>query len=180
MKLSLIVAMSSNRVIGVDNRLPWHFSADLQRFKRITMGKPILMGRHTHESIGRPLPGRHNIVLTADPEYRVPGCTVVHSLEAAFEAAGAEPELMVIGGSTLYERLLPAAGRLYLTLIEREFTGDTYFPEIHWADWQEIDNEAVDNDPTVFFHYRFMVLERRVAESGESIGDSSGGVYQHC
>ncbi|NJD05179.1 MAG: type 3 dihydrofolate reductase [Methylococcaceae bacterium] len=161
MKLSLIVAMSSNRVIGVDNRLPWHFSADLQRFKRITMGKPILMGRHTHESIGRPLPGRHNIVLTTDPDYQAAGCTVVHSLEAAFEAAGSEPELMVIGGSALYERLLPRADRLYLTLIDREFTGDTFFPEFLWEDWQEVERVAVDNDPTVFFHYRFVVLDRR-------------------
>jgi len=161
MKLSLIVAMSSNRVIGVDNRLPWHFSADLRRFKRITLGKPILMGRHTHESIGRPLPGRDNIVLTRDRDYAAPGCTVVHSLEAALEAAAAAPELMVIGGSTLYEQLLPKADRLYLTLIEREFPGDTLFPEFRREDWLELEAQVIDNDPTVFFHYRFLVLERR-------------------
>jgi dihydrofolate reductase len=145
----------------VDNRLPWHFSADLRRFKRITLGKPILMGRHTHESIGRPLPGRDNIVLTRDRDYAAPGCTVVHSLEAALEAAAAAPELMVIGGSTLYEQLLPKADRLYLTLIEREFPGDTLFPEFRREDWLELEAQVIDNDPTVFFHYRFLVLERR-------------------
>jgi dihydrofolate reductase len=153
--------MSTNRVIGVDNRLPWHFSSDLKRFKQITMGKPLLMGRKTHDSIGRPLPGRLNIVLTSDHAYQAPGCTVVHSLEEALKAAGDADELMVIGGASLYERLLPEADRLYLTQIEREFSGDTFFPQIDWQAWREIERIDVADDPTVFFRYSYRTLERR-------------------
>lgn len=161
MKLSLIAAMSRNRVIGADNRLPWHLSADLRRFKAITLGKSILMGRKTHESIGRPLPGRKNIVLTADANYRAPGCVVVHSLEEALRAAEDSEELMVIGGSSLYRRLLPRADRLYLTLIDREFRGDTFFPEFDLADWIEVEREDVPEDPQAGFKYSFLILERR-------------------
>jgi dihydrofolate reductase len=168
MKLSLIVAMSSNRVIGVDNRLPWHFSSDLQRFKRITMGKPLLMGRKTHESIGRPLPGRQNIVLTSDTGYEAPGCTVVHSLDEAIAAAGNAEELMVIGGATLYDRLLPAADRIYLTLIEREFAGDTFFPQIDWQEWEETERVNVVDDPSVFFRYSYRLLNRKAGSPNKS------------
>jgi len=161
MKLSLIVAMSRNRVIGSDNRLPWHLSADLKRFKAITMGKPILMGRKTHESIGRPLPGRKNIVLTADPNYRAPGCVVVHSLEEAMRAVEGSEELMIIGGSSLYQRFLPRADRLYITLIDQEFSGDTFFPEFDLADWAELEREDIPDDPQVAFKYSFLILERR-------------------
>ncbi len=160
MKISLIVALSANRVIGVDNRMPWHLSADLKRFKAITWGKPILMGRKTHESIGRPLPGRHNIVLTADPSYRAEGCSVAHSLAEAMDLAGEAEELMVIGGASLYENFLPQADRLYLTLIEREFEGDTYFPAFSPEDWRAVASQTVADDPGVDFTYRFLVLER--------------------
>jgi len=160
MKLSLIVALSKHRVIGLDNRMPWHLSADLKRFKAITWGKPILMGRKTHESIGRPLPGRHNIVLTANPDYRAEGCSVAHSLAEAIDLAGDAEELMVIGGAALYEHFLPEASRLYLTLIERDFDGDTYFPAFSPADWREVDSQVVADDPSVDFTYRFVVLER--------------------
>ncbi|CAG0976182.1 dihydrofolate reductase [Anaerolineae bacterium] len=160
MKLSLIAALSSNRVIGIGNRMPWHLSADLKRFRSITWGKPMLMGRKTHESIGRPLPGRMNIVLTTDPHYDAVGCAVAHSLEEAMALAGDSEELVVIGGATLYERFLSDADRLYLTLIEREFEGDTYFPAASWEDWREVESETVTGDPSVDFTYRFVVLER--------------------
>jgi dihydrofolate reductase len=166
MKISLIVAMGENRVIGVDNRMPWHLSSDLKRFKRITMGKPLIMGRRTHESIGRPLPSRKNIVLTSDPTYVAPGCVVVHSLEDAFETADAD-EIMVIGGSTLYEELLPKADRLYLTLIHRAFAGDTFFPQLKWDEWTEIEHLDVEDDPDSGLSYSFLILERKTAGHGE-------------
>lgn len=165
MKLSLVVALSSNRVIGVDNRMPWHLSADLKRFKSLTWGKPILMGRKTHESIGRALPGRLNIVLTSDPHYWAEGCSIAHSLDEAMALAGGSEELMVIGGASLYERFLPEANRLYLTLIEREFKGDTYFPEFSLADWRELECKTMEDDPSVDFTYRFLVLDRLDSES---------------
>ncbi len=166
MKISLIVALSANRVIGVDNRMPWHLSADLKRFKAITLGKPLLMGRKTHESIGRPLPGRHNIVLTTDPGYRAEGCSVAHSLDEAMDLAGDADELMVIGGASLYETFLPQADRLYLTLIEREFEGDTYFPAFSPEDWREVESKTVADDTNVDFTYRFLVLQRVALNGG--------------
>ena len=160
MKISLIVALSQNRAIGLDNHMPWHLSADLKRFKQITWGKPIIMGRRTHESIGRPLPGRKNIVLTSNRSYVAPGCAVVHSLEEALREADAE-EAMVIGGAALYQALLPKADRLYLTLIQREFPGDTFFPELDLNDWREVEREDVDADPDSGLSYSFIVLERK-------------------
>ncbi|MDD5037351.1 MAG: type 3 dihydrofolate reductase [Methylococcaceae bacterium] len=160
MKISLIVAMSSNHVIGVDNRMPWHLSADLKRFRTITHGKPILMGRKTHESIGRPLPGRRNIILTHSHDYRAEGCSIAHTLAEAITEAGAVDELMIIGGSSLYERFLPEANRLYLTLIDREFDGDTFFPPLDMMHWKTIESETIDDDPDVDFSYRFLVLEK--------------------
>src|SRR5690554_4907585 len=115
MKISLIVAMSSNRVIGIDNRLPWHLSADLKKFKSITMGSPILMGRKTYESIGRPLPGRTNIVITRNPDYRPSGCEVYNDIESAMASCRNHNEIFVIGGATFYEAMLPIADSLYLT-----------------------------------------------------------------
>ena len=172
MKLSLIAALSSNRVIGVDSRMPWHLSADLKRFKAITWGKPILMGRKTHESIGRPLPGRINIVLTTDPDYLAAGCFVAHSLDEAMALAGESDELMVIGGASLYERFLPEADQLYLTLIGREFEGDTYFPAFSLEDWRELESETVAEDPSVDFAYRFVVLEREAAREPVAVSFS--------
>lgn len=160
MKLSLIVALAANRVIGVDNRMPWHLSADLKRFKAITWGKPVLMGRKTHDSIGRPLPGRHNIILTSNTDYQAEGCSIAHSLEEAIALAGEADELMIIGGSSLYERFLAEADRLYLTLIDREFEGDTYFPVYSAEDWRMVESQTITNDPSVDFNYRFVVLER--------------------
>lgn len=160
MKISLVAAMSSNLVIGKDNRMPWHLPADLKRFRAITWGKPILMGRKTHESIGRPLPGRNNIVLSSDPAYIAEGCAVARSLAEAMEVAGDADELMIIGGSSLYERFLPEADRLYLTLIDREFAGDTFFPAFSLDAWRVAECETVTDDVSVDFTYRFLVLER--------------------
>ncbi|MGZ8217149.1 dihydrofolate reductase [Methylomagnum sp.] len=162
MKLALIVAMGENRVIGVDNRMPWHLSADLKRFRQITLGKPVIMGRRTHESIGRPLPGRKNIVLTTDRNYAAAGCTVVHGLDEALREAVGD-EAMVIGGSALYGEFLPRAERLYLTLIHRAFDGDTFFPEFDWNDWREMAREDVAADPDSGLSYSFLVLERMSA-----------------
>jgi dihydrofolate reductase len=160
MKISLVVAMSKNRVIGVDNRMPWHLSADLKRFRRITMGKPIIMGRRTHESIGRPLPGRKNIVLTGAPDYRAEGCTVVHSPEEALREAAGE-EAMVIGGSAVYREFLPKADRLYLTLIHRIFPGDTFFPEFDPRSFREVERIDVEEDAASGLSYSFVTLERQ-------------------
>jgi dihydrofolate reductase len=160
MKIALIVAMGENRVIGVDNRMPWHLSKDLKRFRKITMGKPILMGRKTHEAIGKPLPGRENIVLSSDTDYRAEGCTLVHSVAEALAAARDAPELMVIGGADLYREFLPMAERLYLTMIHQSFDGDTFFPEVNWSDWREVEREDVVEDEPSGPTFSFVDLEK--------------------
>ncbi|MDF9392358.1 MULTISPECIES: dihydrofolate reductase [Methylococcus] len=163
--ISIIVAMARNRVIGADNAMPWHLSADLKRFRTLTLGKPVLMGRKTHESIGRILPGRQNIILTRSPDFSAPGCTIVHDLGELATVCAGTPELMVIGGSALYEALLPRARRLYLTLIDHDYPGDTYFPEFAAADWREISREDVRNDPDFPWPYSYLVLERPSPEA---------------
>ncbi len=161
MKISLIVAMSANRVIGRENKMPWHLSADLKRFRAITLNSPILMGRKTFESIGKPLDGRTNMILSKNPNYQPEGCFVFHSLEnALISAKNYGDELFVIGGATLYEMALPLANRLYLTDIQTEFEGDTFFPELNLKDWKEVACEEVKNDKKVDFSYRFLVLEQ--------------------
>ena len=162
MKISLIVAMSKNRVIGRDNKMPWHLSADLKRFRAITMNSPILMGRKTFESIGKPLDGRTNLILSKNVNYQPQGCFVFQSLELALnEAKKYGEELFIIGGATLYEIALPLAKRLYLTDIQAEFEGDTLFPEFDVNEWNEIACEQIDNDEKVDFSYRFLTLEKK-------------------
>ena len=158
--LALIAALAHNRVIGRDNRLPWHLPADLRFFKRTTMGKPLLMGRRTWESIGRPLPGRRMIVLSRDPGYQAPGCTVARSLDEAVEIAGTVPEIMVIGGATLYQQTLPRAERLYLTLVEADVPGDAWFPEWDQRDWRLVWEESRPVDVEHAWPYRFQQWER--------------------
>ena len=161
MKISLIVAMASNRVIGLNNQMPWHLSADLKKFKKITMGSPILMGRKTHESIGKPLPGRTNIILSKNQEYRQGGCLVFNDLETALKkGCESAEEIFVIGGSDLYEAILPMTDAIYLTIINREFQGDAFFPDIDWNDWTEVEREDIKSDPDVTFSYSFLKLER--------------------
>lgn len=166
MKLALIVAMAKNHVIGINNNLPWHLSEDLKYFKRVTMGKPIIMGRKTFDSIGRPLPGRTNIVVTRNEDYQADGVKVVHSLKAALELCNSiavidgSDEAMVIGGAELYKQALPLADYLYLTEVHAQVNGDAYFPEFDRNNWQEIarDNyKAVEPNP---YDYSFTVLER--------------------
>lgn len=162
MKISLIVALSSNRVIGLDNKMPWHLSADLKKFKAITMGFPIIMGRKTFEAIGKPLPGRLNIIISRNPNYQQAGCVVSGSLEAALaHACKASAQVFVIGGATLYEAALPIANDLYLTEIHETFSGDTFFPELDAAEWQEVAREEVADDPSVPFRYSFLKWEKR-------------------
>jgi len=160
MKISLIAAMDRQRLIGRDNGMPWHLPADMQWFRKQTMDKPVLMGRKTFESIGRPLPGRLNLVLTRQPNLLIEGCTVVQSLDQVRQAVADAAEVMVIGGAQVYERLLPSADRLYLTHIEAVFEGDTWFPDYDEAEWREIFSEAHAPDEENAYPYRFTILER--------------------
>lgn len=160
MRISLIAAMDRNRLIGRDNAMPWHLPADLAHFKATTVGKPILMGRKTFQSLGRPLPGRENIVLSRDPEYSAAGIRVVHDLEQAIATAGDIPELMVIGGATLYQTMLARADRLYLTFIEAEFNGDAWFPAWDPQEWRQTSLEKHPANAKNPYPYSFAQLDR--------------------
>ena len=159
--ISLIWAMAENRVIGRNNRLPWHLPADLKHFKSLTLGKPILMGRRTWESLPGLLPDRPHIVITRDRDYAADGCTLVHSVDEALEAAAGHPELMVVGGAALYAEMLPLAKRLYMTLIRGEVEGDTHFPPFDLSEWQEVDREDHPKNDLCPYAYSFIVLQRR-------------------
>lgn len=161
MRRALVVAMSRNRVIGRDNRLPWRLPADLAFFKRVTMGHPVIMGRRTYESIGKPLPGRLNIVVSGNPDYSAPGCTVVHSMEEAYRAAGDAEEVSIIGGSAIFEAALPAADRIYLTEVDAEVEGDVYFPAFDRAQWKETELERHAPDERHAYPFRILRLERK-------------------
>ena len=139
---ALVAALARNRVIGVGNRLPWRLPEDLARFKRLTMGAPVIMGRKTRESIGRPLPGRRNIVVTRERAATWEGCVVAHSLDEALALADDAAEAFVIGGAELYAQALPRADRLYLTLIDADYAGDAWFPEFDAAAWREVARES--------------------------------------
>jgi len=140
MIVSLIVAMDNSRGIGKDNTLPWHISSDLRRFKRVTMGHHLIMGRITYESIGRALPGRTNIVVTRDLSYKAEGCLVVHSLGKAFQQVEmkGDEEVFVIGGEQVFEQVIDDADRIYLTEVDTEVDADVYFPEFEETEWQEV------------------------------------------
>lgn len=162
--ISFVVARADNGVIGRDNALPWHLPADLRHFKRLTVGKPVVMGRKTFDSIGKPLPGRHNIVLTRDPAWRAEGVTVVANLAEAIAAAGLDPktraeEVMIIGGAAVYAEALPIATRVYLTEVHDAPAGDTTLPPLDPARWRETareDHPAEEGRPA----YSFVTLER--------------------
>lgn len=158
--ISLIVAVANNGVIGVDNGLPWRLPADLQHFKSVTMGKPIIMGRRTWESLPGLLPGRRHIVITRNQDYRAEGCELVHSLDQALKTAGEAPEIMIVGGGGLYRQTLPRADRLYLTRVDVDLAGDTFFPEIDWREWQEVSRESHPADERNQFACTFIVLNR--------------------
>jgi dihydrofolate reductase len=158
--ISLIVAFGTNRVIGKDNQIPWHLPADMRYFRKMTMGKPIIMGRRTYDSIGQSLSGRQNIIVTRNMNLVAPGCLVVHSVEEALDTAMGE-EVMIIGGTQLYKQLLPRATRLYLTQIEAEFPGDRCFPVINEEDWLETSRKTYEPDEAHPYRYHFVVMERR-------------------
>ena len=160
MKLAIIVATDEQRLIGKENNLPWKLSADLQYFRRITMGKPLIMGRNTHESIGRALPGRQNIVLTSDVTYQAKGCDIAHSVDEALACCEYEDEVMVMGGSSLYSQFLPQADKLYLTLVHTTLTGDTWFPKWDKLEWKQISCETHQADDKNDYDYSFFVYER--------------------
>lgn len=155
--------MAKNRVIGRNNQLPWRLPEDLKYFRALTWGKPIVMGRRTHESIGRALPGRHNIVVTRAPNYPAEGCSVVSSLEAAWQIANGEAaeEAMVIGGAEIYAQTLALAERLYLTLVDAEVEGDTFFPDYAAGEWEELERRCHAADANNPYAYCYVTLQRR-------------------
>lgn len=167
--LSMIAAMGKNRVIGKDNEMPWHLPADLQHFKKTTMHSPIVMGRKTYESIGRPLPGRLNIVLSRDPELKIEGCSVAHSMDEALLIANTDAssdngnknnEVFITGGAYLYEMFLDKADRLYLTQIDEVFSGDTFFPDYTRLKWKEVARRNYPADENNPHAYSFVTLDR--------------------
>jgi len=164
MKISMIAAMGNNRVIGLNNTMPWHLPADLKWFKNTTFGCPIIMGRKTYDSIGFPLPGRLNIILSRNKELKIKGCNVVNSLEEALQLAKQEDnpsqEIFITGGAHLYNKFLNDADRLYLTLIEEDFEGDTFFPDYTQLNWHEVDKITHPADDKNPYSYTFITLDR--------------------
>ena len=161
MNISLIVAASTNNVIGVAGGLPWHLPEDLKRFKAITMGKPIIMGRATYASIGRALPGRKSIVLTRQSGFEAEGCEVVDSIDAAISAAGAVDEVMIIGGGDIYRQFLPQADRIYLTRVHAGIDGDTTFPELDMSEWTVSTAEKYPAGDERHYGFSIDTLDRR-------------------
>ncbi len=158
--LSLIAAMADNGVIGRDNQLPWRLPADLGHFKRLTMGKPIIMGRRTWESLPGLLPHRRHIVVTRDPDYVAEGAEIARSLDEALTLAGDADEMMIVGGANLYAQTLPMASRLYLTFVHDDFDGDTRFPAFDRDAWQEVARERHEADARNPHAYSFVTMER--------------------
>jgi dihydrofolate reductase len=166
MKLALVVAVAENGVIGRAGGLPWRLSTDLKRFKSITMGKPVIMGRKTWESIGKPLPGRLNVVITRDPDYRAEGARMTGSLDEALAVAQRETEaevVCIIGGGEIFREALARADRLHVTYVQAEVEGDAYFPPVDEADWEAVSSEDVPAGEKDVHPTRYVVYERRSA-----------------
>ncbi len=159
-RVSLIAALAQNRVIGIDNRLPWKLPEDLAHFKALTLGYPILMGRKTFESLGRPLPGRRNIVITRNENYQPPGCEIAASIPAALALCADVEEIFFIGGAALYAQVLPLADRLYLTEVQIEAAGDAWFPEFDRALFSEVSRESHLGEKGDALRFEFVVYER--------------------
>jgi len=168
MIISLIWAQDEHGLIGAGGQLPWRLPADMAWFRENTLGKTILMGRKTFDSIGRPLPERNNIVITSH-DIKIDGCTVVHSLNEAIAAAGKTEELMVVGGARIYERALPRASRLYITRIHAVFAGDAYFPAFDESGWREVFHETREADEKSAYPCSFIILERRYKYARSSV-----------
>lgn len=161
MIISLIAAMADDRAIGIENRLPWKIPADMKWFREKTMGKPMIMGRKTFESFGaKPLPGRTNIIITHDKQYQAKGTVVVHSIDDALQAAGNVEEVMIIGGASFYEQMLPRASRFYLTLVHGQFEADAWFPEFNESEWRVIERHDHDADEKSPCGYSFLIKQR--------------------
>jgi dihydrofolate reductase len=159
-RISVIAALAKNRVIGIENRLPWRLPEDLAHFKALTLGHPVVMGRKTFESLGRPLPGRTNIVVTRNPGYRQPGCHVVDSIPAALALARNADEIFFIGGAELYAQVMPLADRLYLTEVDLEPEGDAWFPEYERSAFHERSRESHVGEKGDRLRFDFVVYER--------------------
>lgn len=164
--VTLVAAIAENGVIGHGNRLPWHLPADLKRFKTLTLGKPILMGRKTFEAIGKPLPGRRNLVLTRSARFRPPGVEIVGGVEETLAISADAPELMVIGGAEIYRLFLPFARRIYLTRVHAPIVGDTRFPNCDWNEWRKVDRSAHPADDKNAYAMSFITLERIAPPNG--------------
>ncbi len=160
MIISIIAAMAEGRVIGFNNRMPWHLPADLRHFKALTLGKPVVMGRQTYLSLGKALPERRNIVLTHDVNFVAPGCEVAHNWQQVEALCAACAEIMVIGGAAVYAQILPKAQRLYLTEIELDTTGDRFFPQWNESEWELVAEEAFAADDKNHYAYRFLEYRR--------------------
>ena len=158
--VSLVVAMAKNRVIGANDRVPWHLPKELHLFKKITMGHHIVMGRKTWESINRLLPGRTTVIVTRSRDYTVPGAIVANSIDAALDACSGDEEIMVIGGAQLFAETLPIADRLYLTVVDAEPEGDTFMPELDMSAWRESSAQTFERDEKHAFPFRFAVYDR--------------------
>lgn len=162
--ISIIAALADNGAIGKDNKLLWHLPADFAHFKKNTLGKPIIMGRKTYASIGKPLPGRRNIIISHNPTFVAPGCEVYSSLTAALAAIIDAEEIMIIGGSSIYQQALPLVTKLYLTYVHHDFTADTYFPEFNKKEWKIIAAVDCAADEKNSYPYSFVTMVKRNAK----------------
>jgi dihydrofolate reductase len=169
MRISIVVAASANNVIGRGGGLPWHITEDLQHFKKITMGHPIVMGRRTYESIGRPLPGRRNIVLTTQKAFAAEGCNIVDNPAAALRASGDADEVMIIGGGQVYDLFLPMTNRIYLTRVETHIEGDTFFPVLDDAEWRVTDETDYPANEQRLLGFKTQTIDR-IAAPGPAFG----------
>lgn len=159
----MIAAMAHNRVIGQGNKMPWHLPADLQHFKRITLNKPVIMGRKTYESIGRPLPGRRNVIISRNDSYQMEGIEVVKSVDDALALVSGAEEVMIIGGGLVYEQFLPLCERLYLTFIDLEVEGDTRFPEYeNVANWELVESQSNEPNEKNKYSHKFVTLQKKL------------------
>jgi dihydrofolate reductase len=169
MRIAMIWAMAENRVIGRNNKLPWHLPNDLKYFKQLTTGKPVIMGRKTYDSIGKPLPNRINIVVTRDENFQAAGVKVVHDLPSAIELADAEclisgaDEVIIMGGAEIYKLGLPYADRLYITFVHSEVEGDAHFPEFDLNAYAEIGRERFEADGPNPYDYSFCIFDKKVS-----------------
>lgn len=161
MTISIIVAVAQNNVIGNNNQLIWHIPGDLKRFKSITMGHTVVMGRKTFESIEKPLPGRKNVVISRQSNYKPEGCMVFNSLDKALDSLKTENEIFIIGGGEIYRLAMPISHKIYLTKIHKDFSGDTFFPEIPMEDWEITHEELISENDNTDLSYSYINLERK-------------------